>query len=168
MYRLIKLSLILTAAALSCWTAPVLADHNVPFKSSGSGIVTGLDQRNLPFVSQEYYGTGVASHLGYAELSGGHTLLFLSAHGGLILDGTFTLTAADGSKLSGTYDNGTFQREGEVVYLSGTFRFETGTDRLAGVTGEADTDVTAAGRDVGSTFFWNMEGTLTFPDRPRE
>jgi hypothetical protein len=169
-------SVIVTAAALACWPASTLADGpTVPFRDSGSGEITDLELVDFYHVRQGFEATGLALHMGRVDFDAtlasglGHTLYFpetVLSHYGYVLDGHGIYTAANGAQLQVEYD-GEFERIDDVVYLFVEFRFTEGTGRLAGVTGRADTDVIAAGRNVGDPFVYTVEGTLTFPDRPR-
>ncbi len=125
--------------------------HTVPHKESCDGRLTSVTPITMDFV-----GTGVATHMGKYHIVGGH-LYFPDG----TLFGVFTSTAADGSTISGTYA-GTFAPIGGTL-----FRFDvdvhylTGTGRLAGVTGSADT---VAILDMATGLFhYDTDGTW---DRP--
>ncbi len=173
MYRLAQFGLILSAAALSCWPAPILAgppEHS--YRDSALGEVTYLalidPNPTGPTFYQEYEGTGVANPLGRYNFAGSHILKFEpppgigeeGAHGSVL--GEFTTTTPDGSTITGTYA-GTFRRVEGVVRFDLTVLFGEGTGRLDGVTGEAVTSVIATGASPGNPFTWTSEGFLTFP-----
>jgi len=164
MYRLINLGLILTAALL-CWTAPVRADHDVPYRDSVEGIGS-VDLSHYPLVTVHITGTGHGLHLGPFQIDGEHILNFTDG----TVAGSGTLTTVSGSTIDVTY-SGTFTQDSagnrllDVVIVSGP-----GTGRLAGVTGSATTTVvvTPSGTPYQTIFTYAAQGTLTFPDnRPQ-
>jgi hypothetical protein len=168
MYRLATFGLILTAAALLCWPAPVLAGPTVPYKDKASGwaMLTPTDSRTT-FLA-DIWGEGEATHLGLYEFTGHHTLQFNTPTTGEIRDGTFTFTAADGSTISGTY-SGTFapsptdpdvrQNVLDVVVTGGT-------GRLSGVTGSITTTVDVVGAPPMLTFTWTSVGEIDLGRTP--
>ena len=169
MYQLTKFGVvILTAAALLCWAAPTLAGPTVPYKDSVEG-TTDLTFTGPLTAIQTVDGTfGVATHLGRVQVSGQHTLTFDASPGpgvtGTVTNGHITYTAADGSTIDADYE-GSFvivSTNPPLLLFSLQAVFSNGTDRLEGVTGEADIDVTG---HLGS-FTYTSDGTLTYPDRP--
>jgi hypothetical protein len=170
MYRVINFGLILTAAALLCRTAPVLADGpTVPYKDHLSGQVTDLGG-GYPTFTQSYSAQGEATHLGRCQVSGSQTLLFVAGHPlevgahGEILHGLIQYTAADGSVLMGQY-SGTFKRTSPYfVVLTVDIEFVGVTGRLVGVHGTTTATIIASGPFVGNSFSWTSDGEWTFPD----
>jgi hypothetical protein len=170
MYRLAKFGFILAAAALSCWPAASLADHNVAYRdhASGMSVVTGLAPPPLVGFSVALNGTGEATHLGRFEATATQVLNLAN---GKISNGQFIYTAADGSTLSGTYsgmtttpDPVTGQRRNDLVlqFVEGTGRL----DRVKGGTAQTTVFVTPVPgvSPPTFTFAYTSEGYLTFPD----
>jgi hypothetical protein len=164
MYRLITFGITLTAAALLCWPAQVLAGQTVSYKDSVEG--TATLEPSLPTVLVQILGTGEGSHLGRFQVNGGHTLLFTPppTTGGTV-NGQATYTVKDGSTIQITY-SGTFTNGPNHRLLDLQAQFGQGTGRLAGVTGSAATIVIVSpvpGSPLDTTFTYTSEGTLTFP-----
>jgi hypothetical protein len=170
MYRLAKFGFILTAAALSCWPAAALADHNVAYMdhASGMSVVTGPAPPPLSGVSVALNGTGEATHVGRFEATATQVLNLTT---GEISNGQFTYTAVDGSTLSGTYsgmtttpDPVTGQRRNDLVlvFTGGTGRL----DRVKGGTAQTIVFVTPVPgvSPPTFTFTYTSEGYLRFPD----
>jgi hypothetical protein len=169
MYRLAKFGLTLTAAALFCWPAPVLADGpTVPYKDHLSGQVTVLGG-SYPTFTQSYSAMGEATHMGRCQVIGHQTLHFVFGHPlqvgayGDVLDGEIFYTAADGSELMGRY-SGTFKRTSpDFVVLTIDVEFVGLTGRLVGVHGTSTATIKASGPFVGNPFIWTSDGEWTFP-----
>ena len=160
MFRLAGFTLVLTAAALSCWPAPSLAGPTVPYQDSASGILTAVDATNSPAVSVSIAGLGQATYLGLFSMVGSHTLHLDT---GLVTDGQFTYKAADGSTMVGIYSGYMeFDASGALqLFLIVQLLPDEGTGRMYGVRGSALTVVTVYGFEVGSPFTYTSEGTLT-------
>jgi hypothetical protein len=161
MYRLINFGLILTAAALLCWTAPVRADHEVPYRDSVEG--TGrVDASGYPFVKVHITGSGLGLHFGPFQIEGDHILNFTDG----TVAGSGTYTTVSGSTIDVTY-SGTFTQDSAGNRLLDVdIEFGPGTGRLAGVTGSAHATVVVmpSGRPHETIFSYAAQGTLTFPD----
>jgi hypothetical protein len=154
----------LTAAALLCWTAPVLAGQTVSYKDYVEGTAT-LDRSNFPpTVGVQISGTGNGMHLGRFQVDGGHRLVFTSPQGGTV-PGQAIYTTENGSTIQITY-TGTFTNGPNHRLLDLQAQLGQGTGRLAGVTGSVATIVIVSpvpGSAIDTTFTYTSEGTLTFP-----
>jgi hypothetical protein len=160
MYRLAKFSLALTAA-LFYWAAPVLADHDVPYRDSVEG-VGFVDPSHFPLVAVHITGAGRGLHLGPFLVDGQHILNFRDG----TVEGSGTYTTMDGATIDATY-SGTFTQDNAGNrYLHLDVEFGPGTRRLAGVTGSAHAEVVVApsGTPFQTNFTYTTQGTLTFPD----
>jgi hypothetical protein len=162
MYRLAKFSLIMTAAALLCWPAPLLSGPTVPYKDriAGTGTIVNVSG---PTVTVALMGKGEATHFGRCKVEGLHKLTFLTPTSGTV-DGSGAYTAADGSTIAGIY-SGTFTTIPGGRQLTLTAVFKQGTGRLAGFTGKVTTtvNVTVTPNPLSTTFTYASTGTLTFP-----
>lgn len=147
------LGLALTAIG-SLWLARDAQADTVPHRERCRGILTSVTPGTLFFA-----GEGVATHLGRYSIEGSNDF----DDQGNVLNGQFTTTAADGSTLSGVYQ-GTY-----TPLPDGTVRFDVhvawlvGTDRLAGVTGQADVVAFLDAVAPGASFEYFTRGFLTFP-----
>jgi hypothetical protein len=169
MYQLTKFGVvILTAAALSCWPAPVLAGPTVPYKDHASGtaeVIGVIHPGPPPILEIRIHGFGEGTHLGHFEFTGTHILNFQTME---VEDGEFTFTAADGSTISGIYFGPFTQTAPDVRRNDLTVLILEGTDRLAGVTGIVQTVVIVVGTGPTFDFTWTSEGFLTFPNGPQK
>jgi hypothetical protein len=139
-----------------------LAGPTVPYRDAVTGRVTALVPTGPTTFTQSIAGKREAIHLGRFEMTGTHTVKFLSPQDGQLLGGSFTYTFKDGSTMTGTY-SGTFRRVGAVVRFDLTVLAQGGTGRLNGVTGVSQTVVIGIGPDPGKPFTYTSVGTLTFP-----
>src|SRR5262245_30665078 len=80
--------------------APALAGPTVPYKEKAGGTINVSEFISDVVVSQEFSGSGNATHMGKYTQTGSHKANLLT---GEIFDGEFTSTAADGSTISGIY-----------------------------------------------------------------
>lgn len=117
-------------ASLALSTPALAANHSVPFRSSDAGVAEIIGASgNLIRTSDN--ATGHGTHVGRYTLQGAETINVVT---GAITDGAFTITAADGSTLTGTYsgqappDLSSYDVSGPVT--GGTGRFEGATGSL--------------------------------------
>jgi hypothetical protein len=137
---------------------PAAAGPTVPHKESCDGQLTQVIQPSPKGPgTMNFVGKGVATHMGSYSIIGGHNF----TNDGQVLNGRFTSTAADGSTISGVYF-GTFTPIGGTrVRFNVTAVYQTGTGRLAGVTGRG---AVVAVLDLSTGLFhYDTLGTWTFP-----
>ena len=119
---------LLTLAVAGATTAPAAASPRVPFKASDSGSAEVVGSSG-DVIRTKDVGVGHGTHVGRYTLLGAETINVVT---GAITEGSFTLTAANGDTLSGTYS-------GEALPgLTGytvTGPVTGGTGRFAGVSG---------------------------------
>lgn len=145
----------LSIATFAGATLPQLAPgHSVPHWARCRGALTDVVPGSLSFA-----GEGVATHFGrYTEVGSNDF-----DDQGNILNGEFTITAADGSTTSGTY-SGTYS-----PLPSGQIRFEVvalwleGTGRFEGVTGQGTVVAIVDGVAPGAALEYETIGTLVMP-----
>jgi len=131
-----------------------VAAAEVPFKAKGIGTVTSLVPGHI-----EFAGVATGTHLGkYIEVGGNDFDLV-----GNISNGSFTITAADGSTLSGIY-SGTYAPlpTGELKFTLNV-QYQIGTKRLTGVTGQAELVAVLPNLAPGTVFQYRGIGSLLFP-----
>jgi hypothetical protein len=83
----------------------------------------------------EIQGTGNATHLGRLTTDQSHCATPTSP---AFTDGLFTLTAANGDQLLGTYSGDFVPLDPPLFSIDGQFTFTGGTGRFAGATGGGD------------------------------
>lgn len=109
------------------------AAEQVPFKatfSGGGAAITRPDR--CPVLTVEIRGTGNATHLGRFTTEQSHCAEPASLD---FTEGVFTLTAANGDQLDGTYLGEFVPLEPPLFSIDGQFTFDGGTGRFAGATG---------------------------------
>lgn len=109
----------------------------VPFKGSfeASGTATVLPGDRCPDLTVEIRGPGTATHLGRLTTEQSHCATATSL---AFTDGLFTLTAASGDQLRGTYSGNFVPLDPPAFTIDGRFTFTGGTGRFAGATGGGD------------------------------
>jgi hypothetical protein len=117
-------------ASIALSTPAVAANHSVPFTSTDSGVAEVIGGSG-DLIRTSDAATGHGTHVGRYTLQGAETINLAT---GAITDGRFTITAADGSTLTGTY---TGQARPELSgydvsgpITGGTGRFEEATGFL--------------------------------------
>jgi hypothetical protein len=146
----ISMVAVITAVALACDgsrvpTAPVQSGEEVvgrssaarlvPFKGTFSAIGTAAPGDRCPALTVHIEGTGTATHLGSLTTVQSHCVEPPSL---AFTNGEFTLTAANGDQLFGTYEGEFLPLEPPVFTLDGRFTFTGGTGRFDGATGGGD------------------------------
>src|SRR5262245_52924431 len=138
------------------------AGRVVPHKESTEGqVISQVDPTEDTPGTLTWTASGKATHMGNYTEAGSHRFTAPDERGiGLVLDGVFTSTAADGSTISGTY-SGTYEILGD-----GTARFDvtavwvSGTGRFAGVTGQGPV---VANMDLATgAFHFDTDATWTY------
>ena len=170
MFRIASFGIVLTAVAFLWRPAPTLAGppESLPYTDSVSGTaeLTGGSENTATY---QLNGTGSSPELGNFDMEGSDTLVATSVNddgtfSGKVTDGTFTLTAENGT-VSGIF-GGTF-----TVDLDGTATLtlsvridpDEGTGAFAGVGGTATTTVIL---DTTGAFTYTSDGTLRLPCAP--
>ena len=152
----------LTIVAGLCLAGHALAKHphQVPQKEHCTGTLTETTLTSLRFA-----GEGTATHFGKYSTSGGNNIVPdpMNPLIGQVTDGTFTTIAADGSTISGIY-SGTYTVLGpSSIRFDVVAIWQTGTGRLAGVTGQGNVVAFLDGNTAGSHFEYVTDSFLVFP-----
>jgi hypothetical protein len=135
------------------------AAQTVPHKEKAVGTIDSLSFPDPATAVQEWSGVGQATQMGRYTQSGHHAIDLATG----VVVGKFTSTAADGSTISGTYDGTVTEIAPGVLLFDVTAYWLTGTDRLEGVTGQAEVLAVVLGIDAGSTFNYSDEGYWILP-----
>jgi hypothetical protein len=156
-------ALLALAGSLSL-AAPARAQTVVPHQESADGKLTLVVNPTplAPLGTMNFVAQGVATHMGkYGEV-GGHNFSAPNALGvGLVVNGVFKSTAADGSTIAGTY-SGTYTVLGNnMIRFNVTAVYLTGTGRLTGVTGQ--TAVVALLNGATGNFHYDDKGFWVLP-----
>jgi hypothetical protein len=118
-------------------SVPSAAMVQVPFKASfdGTGTASVVEGDRCADLTVHILGTGIGTHLGRLTTDQSHCATATSL---AFTGGEFTLTAANGDQLQGTY-SGVFEPlEPPLFSVDGAFTFTGGTGRFAGATGGGD------------------------------
>ena len=163
--RLLALSaiLVLTGMALSPGAA---AAEERPFKAMWTG---NAHLKPIVFPTlwlNEETGEGEATHLGLFTWESVEVVTFITNPDGVVesvaVDGkSFTMTAANGDKVFGTYSTEGFPNKAGDLIIHGTFTITGGTGRFAGATGGGDLFAIAFFSE-GLPFIGLYEGTIDF------
>jgi hypothetical protein len=106
-----------------------------------------------------HVGTCLLSHLGTASLVLDEVIDFTET--GALAEGTLTLTAANGDRLSGTETAEVVAPDSEgAITFEGTWRFYGGTGRFQAAEGNAS--FVGSGDVIGTTTQRKLEGSLTY------
>ena len=113
------------------------AATQVPFKGTfdGVGVAADVPGDRCAVLTVHIQGPGHATHLGRLTTDQSHCASPTSLE---FTDGEFTLTAANGDLLRGTYFGEFLPLEPPLFSIDGHFTFTGGTGRFAGATGGGD------------------------------
>jgi hypothetical protein len=151
------------AVAFVCALAPMSAANQQPrpFEVSIVGNANPVPDPDDPCVllnteTAEIRGT----HLGAGTWSSFETVNFCMIPGVGVVDGAFTLTAANGDQIFGTYDTIVIVGDGTIA-ASGTFEITGGTGRFDDASGSGIIDATG---DFGPPFgvIGAMSGDISY------
>ena len=130
-----KLVPFLAVAAVLLVAGPAYAGHQVPFRATDTGTFSFVPTSDPAVVQTTDVGTGHATHLGKYTLRAEERINLQTL---AVTDGRYTLTAANGDTVEGTYSGQaqTTSTAGVVTYLvsgpiiGGTGRFAAATGHL--------------------------------------
>ena len=111
------------------------AATQVPFKATFSGTGAASTGGRCDVLTVQIDGTGHATHLGRFTTDQSHCASPASLD---FTAGVFTLTAANGDQLRGTYSGQFVPLEPPLFAIDGQFTFVGGTGRFADATGGGD------------------------------
>ncbi len=162
-----KRGLIVLGVALACTVSATVtsvraASVALPFHAVIQGTASLSPTADPCTFTNHITGSGTALHLGAANWESLETVRFASCAGGVLagnitVHGNFTLTAANGDQIQGTYTaSGTADQNG--VSASGTFAFTGGTGRFINVTGGGNTAVQGTPLTVGGS----LDGRINY------
>jgi hypothetical protein len=104
----------------------------------------------------------IGTELGAGAWSGHECLDFVQRPGTILVHGSATVTAADGSRLFLTYDVVTPFDPTGAIHATGTYAISGGTGRFAGATGSGTTNAEASA--VTFTASDVLDGTIRLAD----
>jgi hypothetical protein len=109
----------------------------VPFKGTftATGTAADIPGDRCPALTIQIQGTGTATHLGRLTTVQSHCVTPPSFD---FTNGQFTLTAANGDQLFGTYEGEFLPLDPPLAAIDGELTFTGGTGRFVGATGTGD------------------------------
>ena len=158
--RVVTIATVISLGAMVL-SGGVAAAEERPFKARLTGNAH-LSPTDDPFVLRnDETGQGEATHLGRFTWADVEYADFASIPGGVAVVASFTLTAANGDELYGTFTStGFFDEDGDLV-IHGTYDFAGGTGRFADATGTGDIDAIAF-LSPGLPFSGTFNGTIDY------
>ena len=156
-------ALIISIVSLSLFSAVQAASRSVPFKAQITAHELVVD--NSPSCPAQHsstiLGTGVGTHVGRFTINMRDCFTLLPFPPFEFQNGAFTLTAADGSELHGTYEGDLLATDKfPILQLQGTYQIIGGTKRFQNATGSgalSGTDNIFTGEVAVS-----LDGTINF------
>jgi hypothetical protein len=160
------LQIILTLAA-TLFSAAVAANCNVaiakdrPFKARLAGNAQLSPTDDPCTMRNDENGEGQATHLGHFTWKSVELVNFCTVPGGVAVEASFTMTAANGDLLFGTYETVGLVDESGNLDIHGSFEFTGGTGRFSDATGSGDLDAIAM-LSPGLPFSGTFKGTIDY------
>lgn len=149
----------LCAVAIS--PSPVVGAAPRPFKAELTGNAH-LSPTDDPFVLRnDETGQGQATHLGRFTWADVEFADFAAVPGGVAVIGMFTMTAANGDRLYGTFTSEGVFADPSTLVIHGEFEFIGGTGRFAGATGGGEIDAVGS-LAPGLPFAGTIDGTIVY------
>jgi hypothetical protein len=165
MFRKSSWSVLALAAACSvgamALTPDVAAAQALPFKASVTGNAHLSPTDNPCVLRNDETGMGNATYLGLFTWADTEFADFCAIPGGVAVVGTFTMTAANGDKLYGSFTSVGHFADPVTLVVHGTYQFTGGTGRFADATGSGDIDASAF-LSPGLPFEGTLTGTINF------
>lgn len=150
---------VLLCAVLVAPTLAAAAER--PFKASLTGNAHLSPTPDPTVLRNDETGSGNATHLGKFQWVSVEFADFDAIPGGVAVTGVFTMTAANGDEVHGTYMTvGTFA-DATTLVIHGTFQITGGTGRFVGATGGGDLDANAY-LSPGLPFDGRLNGTINY------
>lgn len=149
------------AVGAATLTPAAVAAHERPFKARSAGNAH-LSDTDVPWIKRnDETAEGKATHLGRFTWVSVEYVDFHTIPGGVAVEGSFTMTAANGDRLFGEYTTTGFPDEAGDLIIHGNYQFTGGTGRFAGATGSGDIDAIAS-LAPGLPFTGTMNGTIEY------
>jgi len=134
----------ISLATLGILCAPNSAEAK-PFKATLTGNAHP-DFSTFPVVTNEETGEGQATHLGRFKWEDDEVATFAPPDfNTFTVEGTFTMTAANGDKIHGELSTSGFINEDGNLIIHGTYQFTSGTGRFAHVAGSGQLEAVGGG-----------------------
>jgi len=149
------------AVALAASSGAAASAEELPFKAKVMGNALLLPTNDPCVMSNEATGSGNATHVGRFAWATQESVDFCTVPGGVAVSGSFTLTAADGDQLQGSFTAvGQFDETGTLI-IDGDYEIVGGSGRFTGATGSGDTEVVASFLP-GLPFAGTLSGTVSY------
>jgi len=133
-WKVLALAAALAVSAIVSTPAAAIAEQ-LPFKAKLTGNAHP-DFSKYPIVTNHEIGVGEATHLGLFLWEDDETARFNPEGTAATVEGSFTMTAANGDKLYGTLDTvASFDEDGNLL-IEGDYEFAGGTGRFEFATGK--------------------------------
>jgi hypothetical protein len=132
-----------------------------PFMAMLSGNAH-LSPTDDPFVLRnDETGLGEATHLGRFTWADVEYADFGVIPGGVAVTASFTMTAANGDELYGTFTSNGYFADAQTLVIHGQYQFTGGTGRFVDATGSGDIDALAF-LAPGLPFVGTLDGTIDY------
>jgi len=132
-----------------------------PFKATLTGNANLSPTPDPTVFRNDETGVGNATHLGKFIWTDIEYADFDEIPGGISVVATFTMTAANGDKVLGTFTSVGVFADAVTLVIHGTYQVVDGTGRFAGASGTGDIDAIAL-LAPGLPFSGTLKGTLNY------
>lgn len=151
---------VLSVSAMALTPAVSVAEE-LPFKASLTGNAHLSPTDDPSILRNDETGVGNATHLGLFTWADVEFADFDEVPGGVAVVASFTMTAANGDRLFGTFTSTGYFADAETLVIHGSYLFTGGTGRFADATGSGDIDASAF-LSPGLPFEGTLTGTIDF------
>jgi hypothetical protein len=132
-----------------------------PFKASLTGNAHLSPTDDPSVLRNDETGVGTATHLGLFTWTEIEFADFDEIPGGVAVVASFTMTAANGDRLYGTFTSSGYFADAETLVIQGSYQLTGGTGRFADATGSGDIDASAF-LSPGLPFEGTLTGTIDY------
>jgi hypothetical protein len=155
--------LVAATVALLLWAPSAPANEVVPFKAFHKGFADPVFNPDGT-ISNEEVATGIATYLGKYTLHSEETAVFTGENTLHVVCEKFTLTAANGDMVIGSYETtGTVDFNTFIGVFVGTYKITGGTGQFANATGSG-TLIGVGNMQAPFEIVGAFSGTISLPD----
>jgi hypothetical protein len=155
------LGLVVLAVGGIALTPSRVAAEELPFKASLTGNAHLSPTDDPSVLRNDETGVGNATHLGLFTWADTEFADFDEVPGGVAVVASFTMTAANGDQLFGTFTSTGYFADAETLVIHGSYEFTGGTGRFSDATGSGDIDASAF-LSPGLPFEGTLTGTIDY------